>query len=120
MGGLASAPNAAGVSDCETSRMGTRMSRREPSKYTLRERGNGCTAASSTWAVVAMNLGWAFMAAPSGTEGEGRCAHAPYAGMTRIRFQGTLSPALDAGPLRLNGQYSNPRGPRGPRFQRPA
>src|SRR4029078_7290271 len=93
-GGLASAPNAAGVSVSEISRIGTRRSGREPSKCTLRERGSGWTAASSTWAEDAMNLGWAFMDAPSrvARSAEGSSADAPYAGMTRIRFQGCFSP----------------------------
>src|SRR5688500_5600857 len=58
------------------------MSAREPSTYTLRERGRGCTAASSTWADAARNFGWAFMATPleaalRGTAGGGewwRCS----------------------------------------------
>ena len=58
------------MSDCETSRIGTRMSGREPSTYTLRERGRGWTAASSTWAEAAMNFGLAFMKAPSGAATE--------------------------------------------------
>jgi hypothetical protein len=38
-------------------------------------------------------------------EERGGFCNAPYAGMTRIRFQGTLS--LDESrPLRLNGKYS--------------
>jgi len=53
--------DAAGVSVCEISRIGTRMSGREPSTYTLRERGSGFTAATSTCAVAARNLGLAFM-----------------------------------------------------------
>ncbi len=63
IGGFFSAPNDAGVSDCWISRIGTRMSGREPSTYTLREFGNGFTAASSTWAVALRNLTLSFMTA---------------------------------------------------------
>src|SRR5687767_12228573 len=41
--------------------MGTRRSL----TWTLREFGNGCTAASSTWAVAARNFGLAFIGLPS-------------------------------------------------------
>ena len=58
------------MSDCEISRIGTRRSGRDPSTYTLRERGRGWTAASSTWADAAMNFGLAFMKAPSGAATE--------------------------------------------------
>src|SRR5687767_10151001 len=61
MGGLTSAPKAAGVSDCVISRIGTRMSGREPSTYTFDELGNGLTAASSTCAVAFRNFGFAFI-----------------------------------------------------------
>jgi hypothetical protein len=44
------------------SRIGTRMSAREPCTYALRELGNGLIAASSTWAVTFKNLGFAFIA----------------------------------------------------------
>jgi len=42
-------------------RIGTLMSGRLPGTYTLREFGSGWTAASSTWAVAAMNFGLALM-----------------------------------------------------------
>ena len=47
----------AGVSDRLISRIGTRMSGREPCTYTLRELAKGCTAASSTRAVWLRNSG---------------------------------------------------------------
>ena len=50
-----------GVSACSISRNGTRMSGREPVSYTLRDLGSGATAAESTSAVAARNLGLAFM-----------------------------------------------------------
>jgi hypothetical protein len=45
----------------------------------LRELGRGLTAAWSTWAVAARNFGFAFILVPFG-------------GITRIRFNGSLSP----------------------------
>src|SRR5512139_1973432 len=81
------------------------MSGREPSTYTLRERGRGWTAASSTWAEAAMNFGWAFivLSLHRGRRWKRAAgAYAPYAGMTRVRFKGTLSPGWRPGPLRSN------------------
>ena len=54
-----------GVSACSISRNGTRMSGREPVSYTLRDLGSGATAAESTSAVAARNLGLAFMESSS-------------------------------------------------------
>src|SRR5436309_7490834 len=61
---------------CVISRIGTRSA----PTYSLRELGNGWIAASSTCAVAARNLGLAFMAFS-------------YGGITRIRFEGFVSPA---------------------------
>src|SRR4051812_13943569 len=78
-------------------------------------------AASSTCAEVAMNLAWAFMNGllwVRGTRHETRYGaqdarrnpfHAPYAGMTRIRFEGTLSPGNGPDPC-VEIQYSPARG----------
>src|SRR5690349_16908783 len=60
-GGLASPPKLSGVSLCATERIGTRISGRLPSIYTLVDFGKGWTAASSTWAVAASNFSGAFM-----------------------------------------------------------
>src|SRR5436190_5062110 len=78
---------------CVISRIGTRSA----PTYTLRELGSGWTAASSTCAVAARNLGLAFMAFS-------------YGGITRIRFEGFVSPdsARTQDPQRKSGDY-NPR-----------
>src|ERR1700675_1299625 len=86
--------------------MGTRMSARAPSTYVLLERGKGRTAASSTCAVAARNLGLATMvrsltSAMQGAKSEALAfATLPYGGMTRIRFKGCVSPAPKPDPQR--------------------
>src|SRR5204863_5542426 len=78
---------------CVISRIGTRSA----PTYTLRELGSGWIAASSTCALAARNLGLAFMAFS-------------YGGITRIRFEGFVSPALTRvqDPQRKGDDY-NPR-----------
>src|SRR4030065_1562516 len=92
MGGSLSAPISAVVSACEISRIGTRMSGREPSIYTLRELGKGWIAAASTSAAWLRNLGLAFMVQCSKSAGSIILAtdaslrrHYPY------RFKGCIS-----------------------------
>src|SRR3954462_9291034 len=76
---------------CVISRIGTRSA----PTYSLRELGRGWTAASSTCAVAARNLGSAFMAFS-------------YGGITRIRFEGFVSPASTRkqDPQRKSGDYN--------------
>src|SRR5574337_1966518 len=57
---------AVGVSDWLISRIGTRMSGREPETKILRELGRGAMAASSTWAEAALNFSGAFMEVSGG------------------------------------------------------
>src|SRR5205085_7899129 len=78
---------------CVISRIGTRSA----PTYSLRELGSGWIAASSTCAVAARNLGLAFMAFS-------------YGGITRIRFEGFVSPASTRmqDPQRKSGDYNPP------------
>src|SRR5690606_29546717 len=110
IGGLSSPPNRVGVVDCTISRIGTRRSGREPGTWILREPGIGRVTASdsfSAWRI--SSVGTAFMArAPVRIEGcravsrttlakrgasgrEGAAAKLPYAGVNRIRFEGSVS-----------------------------
>src|SRR5438270_4675646 len=76
---------------CVISRIGTRSA----PTYSSRELGNGWIAASSTCAVAARNFGLAFMAFS-------------YGGITRIRFEGFVSPALTRAqdPQRKDADYN--------------
>src|SRR6266496_6234034 len=110
MGGLFSTPNDAGVSDCATSRIGTRTSGREPSTNIFFEFGSGCTAALSTCASRAKNLSLAFMALLKQLRSVGRGAvranfelsTLPCAGIIRTGTKGVISPprhSIARGPL---------------------
>src|SRR6478672_2266369 len=105
MGGFFSAPIDAGVSDWLISRIGTRMSGREPSTWILREFGSGWMAASSTLAVAARNWGLAFMMllcyeSEGAAETRRMFRVLPFAGIIQIRFEGVSHPPIAwTGPL---------------------
>src|SRR5690606_12138476 len=127
-GGFSSPPNTVGVRVCTISRIGTRMSGREPCTWILREPGIGRVTASDSCEVFWMReLGTAFIGivllgsrtrcvrqgsraagcGPGRSEGarQADCgprtrqcnaadpAKLPYAGVNRIRFEGTVSTA---------------------------
>ncbi|MNI52278.1 hypothetical protein D3C73_1070440 [compost metagenome] len=113
-GAFSSPPNTVGVRVSAISRIGTCRSGREPGTWILREPGMGrVTDSESCWACCCRAESCAFIGhrpgrsgtkrrrtapapgrhqgAPWAGSGYGCIAKLPYAGMSRIRFQGTIS-----------------------------